>query len=295
MGLTARRVRTGSDLGMSRTDYLRRSPRTGLGTGVGRHLVALDLDGTTLDRQGHLRPAVRAAVLRVARAGHEVVVATGRSSVSTVPVMQELGLPHGRAVCSNGAVTVRLDPATAGGYRVEQAVTFDPAPILQVLHGAWTDAHVAVEEIGVGFRVNSPFPQSELSGRVRVVPWGELGGAPTPRVTFRSPTATAADFLALAERLGLHGVSYAVGYTAWLDITPDGVTKASGLEPLRARLGIPRERTVAVGDQRNDLDMLRWAGCGVAMGDAPDDVRAAADRVTGTAQEDGLVPVLDLL
>lgn len=265
----------------------------GLGTPSGRHLVALDLDGTTLNHQGILSPATGDAVRRTVRAGHEVVVATGRSLVSTLPVLRELGLERGHAVCSNGAVTLSLDPSAPQGYWVAQSVTFDARPVLAALHGAWPDAHVAVEVLGHGFRVNEPFPPGELAGHVEVVDWADLADGPVTRVTFRSPTASADDFLDLAERLGLHEVSYAVGYTAWLDITPAGVTKASGLEQIRRVIGIPRERTVAVGDQRNDVDMLSWAACGVAMGDAPAVVVASADRVTGTAADDGLVCVLN--
>lgn len=111
------------------------------------------------------------------------------------------------------------------------------------------------------------------------------------RVTFRSPSGTAEDFLALTERIGLHGVNYAVGFSAWLDLNPEGVSKGSALEILRRQLEVDPRHTVAVGDQRNDLEMLQWAARGVAMGNAPDEVKAVADEVTGDVDEAGLVPV----
>ncbi|MEP6856491.1 MAG: HAD hydrolase family protein, partial [Pedococcus sp.] len=111
-------------------------------------------------------------------------------------------------------------------------------------------------------------------------------------VTFRSPNGTAEDFLALTDRIGLHGVNYAVGFSAWLDLNPEGVSKGSALEILRRQLEIDPQYTVAVGDQRNDLEMLRWAARGVAMGNAPDEVKAAADEVTGDVDDNGLVPIL---
>jgi hydroxymethylpyrimidine pyrophosphatase-like HAD family hydrolase len=161
-----------------------------------------------------------------------------------------------------------------------------------MLRGSWPDAVVAVEELGVGFKVSAPFPDGELMGALRVVSWAELSKSPATRVTFRSPTGTAEDFLALVERIGLHGVNYAVGFTAWLDINPEGVSKASALELIRRRLGVEPIHTVAVGDQRNDIEMLQWAARGVAMGNAPDEVKVAADEVTLHVDEDGLVPVL---
>src|SRR4029453_5266663 len=93
------------------------------------------------------------------------------------------------------------------------------------------------------------------------------------RVIIRDPDATADDFVALAARLGLHGTDYVVGWTAWMDLSPAGVSKASGLEHL---CGAPRRRAarvLAIGDGRNDIEMLRWAGRGVAMGQSVDEVK----------------------
>ena len=86
-----------------------------------------------------------------------------------------------------------------------------------------------------------------------------------------------------------------MGFTAWLDINPEGVSKGSALEILRRRLEVDPRHTVAVGDQRNDLEMLHWAARGVAMGNAPDEVKAAADETTLDVDDDGLVPVLQSL
>jgi len=111
---------------------------------------------------------------------------------------------------------------------------------------------------------------------------------PVTRVIIRSPDQSAEDFAELAERLGLHGINYFVGYTAWLDLAPDGVSKASGLEIICARLGVDQADVLAVGDGLNDLEMLRWAGRGVAMGDSALPVQDAADDVTHTVEDDGV-------
>src|SRR5690349_2934197 len=257
-----------------------------------RRLLALDLDGTTINHAGELSPVVRDTVQAVVAAGHHVIIATGRSIVATTEVLDALGIDEGYAVCSNGAVTIELDPAEDRGFRVLEAVTFDPAPALNLLRVEWPDAVVAVEELGVGFKLSAPFPDGELQGELRVVPWDELVADPVTRVTFRAPGGTAEDFLALTERIGLHGVNYAVGFSAWLDLNPEGVSKGSALEILRRRLDIEPRHTVAVGDQRNDVEMLHWAARGVAMGNAPDEVKAVADELTGHVDEDGLLPVL---
>ncbi len=263
-----------------------------LGTPAGRHLVALDLDGTTIDYQGRLSPAVRDAVAAVIRAGHHLVVATGRALPSAAPIISALGLRQGYVVCSNGAIIAQIDRRARNGLRLIQRITFDPAPVLRVLHGSWSDAHLAVEDRGVRFRVVDPLDQGDLEGPVSVVTWAQLVATAASRVVFRSPTASANDFLALVDRLGLQGTNHSVGYTAWLDVSPDGVSKASALETVRRSLDVDARRTVAVGDQRNDIEMLGWAACGVAMGAAPDEVKAAAALVTAPVEADGLVDVL---
>ena len=259
-------------------------------------LVALDVDGTILHHDGTLSPAVVETIRRVDALPHvTVVIATGRSVVATVPVLEQLGLmtPGRPTVCSNGAVTIVVDPDEPAGYRLEEVVTFDPAPAVSLVQQELPDVLVAVEEIGVGFKVVKPFPPGELWGEERLVSAEELLGHPATRVTLRDPSSTSEDFSAMVERIGLHGVAYAVGYSAWLDLAPEGVSKASALEQVRRRLKVEPYRTVAAGDQRNDLEMLAWAAVGYAMGQAPPEVVEVADRMTGTVEEDGLVEALE--
>ncbi|WP_432510721.1 HAD family hydrolase [Kineococcus sp. SYSU DK001] len=256
-------------------------------------LVALDVDGTVVDLDESMSDRVRDAVRRVDDAGAHVVVATGRSLHGTLPVLQRLDLHHGFAVCSNGAVTVQLDPAEPEGYRVVSLHTFDPSGVAELLREHLPTGLFAVEVLGRGYKLTAPFPEGELTGEMTVVPFDELFSEPVMRVIIRSPEHTSAEFSRLVDEVGLHGVAYSVGWTAWLDLAPDGVTKASALEEVRMRLDVARGRTLAVGDGRNDIEMLRWAGRGVAMGNAPEEVKAAADDVTGTVGEDGLAQVLE--
>ena len=261
----------------------------------GRKLIGLDIDGTIITHAGELHPRVRDAIRAVAGAGHHVVIATGRSVVATMPILELLGIASGYAVCSNGAVTLRIDPRRKRGYKVIDKVTFDPKPALTLLRAELPDALVAVEVLGRGFLVSSPFPEGELGGEQKVVPWERLLERRATRVTLRMPDIEPDAFMAHIERIGLHEVSYAVGWTAWLDINPEGVSKGSALELLRRQLEVEPGDTVAVGDQRNDIEMLRWAARGVAMGNAPDEVKAVADEVTADVHHAGLAEVLESL
>jgi hydroxymethylpyrimidine pyrophosphatase-like HAD family hydrolase len=257
-------------------------------TGFRPALVALDIDGTLADAREHITPVVRDAVLRTRDAGTHIVLSTGRSTFGIVRVLEVLDLSDGYVVASNGAVTFSYWPV-----EVVDTTTFDARETVKLLLEHVPDALVAVEVIGRGYRVNRPFPDGEITGEMWIEPVEDLVAEPVTRVIIRDPSQSAEEFVGLAERLGLHGINYFVGYTAWLDLAPEGVSKASGLASIAERLGVDRRDVLAIGDGRNDVEMLRWAGRGVAMGRAPLPVQAAADDVTATLEDDGVARELN--
>jgi HAD superfamily hydrolase (TIGR01484 family) len=220
-------------------------------------------------------------------AGAHVVLATGRSTFGITPVWDLLGLPPNGAsvlaVASNGSVTFRYPPV-----EVRSATTFDAGDIVRMLMEHVPNAAVAVEEIGVGYRLNRPFPEGEITGEMRLESLEDLIAEPVTRVIIRDPHSSEEEFLELAEKLGLQGTNYFIGWTAWLDIAPEGVTKASALADVADELGVAPHEVLAIGDGRNDIEMLRWAGRGVAMGQSPLEVQEAADDVTETVDNDGV-------
>ena len=262
-------------------------------------LVALDIDGTLLrwvdgESRTHeeISPAVHDAVHRVLDSGAHVVLSSGRSVGGMTPVADLLHL-RGQGeervwiVASNGAVVVRYPPVT-----VVHEERFEAAAAVKEVLEAMPSALVAVEERGVGYKVNRPFPPGELNGRMVQVPIDDIVGDPVSRVIIREPDRTVEEMAAVAERLGLHGTDYVVGWTAWMDLQPPGTSKASGLEHVAEVLGVEQAEVLAIGDGRNDVEMLRWAGRGVAMGQAVDAVREAADDVTASVDDDGVAAEL---
>ena len=255
-------------------------------------LVALDIDGTLLkwiegagQTYEQVAPAVHDAVRRAHDAGAHIVLASGRSPHGMTTIADLLDLEGGEpawVVASNGAVVFRYPP-----LEVVHEETFDARPAVEAILREHPGVLVVVEERGVGYRVNRPFPAGELSGDMVITDVADLVAQHVSRVIIRDPDSTAEDFLDLAGRLGLHGTDYVVGWTAWLDLAPVGVSKASGLAHVADRLGVAAADVLAIGDGRNDIEMLRWAGRGVAMGQAVEPVIAAADDVTGTVYEDG--------
>lgn len=260
-------------------------------------LVALDIDGTLLKWEEGAGPtheavseAVYAAIHRVLDAGSHVVLASGRSPHGMTPIADLLDLrgpggPDGERVwivASNGAVVLRYPP-----IEVVHEQTFDAGPAVRAVLEQHPTALVAVEERGIGYRVSKAFPFGELSGDMIVTDVDDLVAGPVSRVIIRDPDATADDFVELAYRLGLEGTDYVVGWTAWLDLAAAGVNKASGLQYVADALGLTAADALAIGDGRNDIEMLQWAGRGVAMGQAVQPVIDAADAVTGGVGEDG--------
>lgn len=265
---------------------------------AGKKMVCLDVDGTTVDHDGHMSEAVKQAGRAVVGDGHTVVIATGRSLPATLPIIQTLGITHGYAVCSNGGVTLRIDTRGVSdggpglGYEVIDQQVFDPAPALEALTERLSTARYAIETSAGNFLSTERFEDLTFGIAPRPVSLKKMKRAEAVRLVVNSSDSTAREFARTVREIGLHGVTYSVGWSAWLDITAQGVTKASSLEQLRGRLGIPRHATVACGDGRNDIEMLHWAQRSVAMGQADEEVKAAAGEVTGTVFEDGLVPIL---
>jgi Cof subfamily protein (haloacid dehalogenase superfamily) len=261
-----------------------------------RWLIGLDIDGTLVHDDGYLSPVVAKEVRRVRDLGHEVVIATGRSAPNAVPVVRDIGLENGFLVSSNGAVTVELDPDHPKGFMISNVITFDPAEVLSQLIENLPKAHFAVEDVDGSYRFHRPFPTHALGDQNFETPLEELMHKEVSRVVVLSPQHDVEEFLGLISAIGLASVSYAIGYTAWLDISPQGVSKASALETQRERLGIAKNQVLVMGDGRNDIEMFQWAkkggGLAFAMGQAPEEVIEAATHVTSSVTDDGVATVL---
>lgn len=257
-------------------------------------LIGLDVDGTLVDHDGAMSEPMRAA-LRQAAIDHHVVIATGRSIGATLPIVRTAGIDRGYAVCSNGAVTVKMDPELESGHRVMTTRTFEPGRALATLREVAPDAHYAVEMADGSFHATPGFQDASFGVRATETELDELMLLEAVRVVVHVPDLTPQEFSKVVADSGVHGVEYAIGWTAWLDMAAPGVSKASALEEIREHLGIEQGHTLAVGDGFNDTEMLQWAGVGVAMGQAPQGVKDVADVETVSVYEDGTVLVLEAL
>lgn len=270
-------------------------------------LIVLDIDGTVLLEDESASPGIVDAVAHARRAGHEVMLATGRSWEATRRIHDVLEIAPDYAVCSNGAVIMKrvdADDERAGGddipprYERFHVETFDPTDVLEMLREHLPDAHYLVE-LPSGRREYTVYLDDWNLDEADRVSFDELSRRPVTRVVVVAPEQTERDFVELVDRVGLHQVSYAVGWTAWLDIAPKGVDKGTALELVRGWLGIEPSRVLVMGDGRNDLGMFAWAlengGRAVAMAQGPPEVRDAAGEVTVSVTEGGVAVILHLL
>lgn len=257
-----------------------------------RLLIALDVDGTVLLEDETLSPGVVDAIAHAHRAGHEVMLATGRAWESTRGIQRVLDLAPEYAVCSNGAVIMKRVGEHYERFHIE---TFDPAEVLALLGEHLPGANYMVELADGRRRYTGEMDDWNIAHAQRVS-FEELASQPVCRVVVVSPDDTDEDFVDLVARIGLNKVSYAVGWSAWLDIAPQGVDKSTALEKVRTWLGVDPAHVLVMGDGRNDVGMFRWArehgGRAIAMAQGPDEVREAASETTASVYAGGVAEIL---
>jgi Cof subfamily protein (haloacid dehalogenase superfamily) len=262
-------------------------------------LIATDVDGTLLNEDELVTPRTKAAVLAAVDAGTQFVLATGRPPRWISPVVDALGIAP-MAVCANGAVL--YDSATD---RILSARTLSVEVLAQLAEVATRvipGAGLAVERVGRSAHdaatpqfLSSPgYEHAWLNPDNTEVSIEDVLSAPAVKLLIRKAGARSADMAAaLAPHVGIEGdLTYSTN-NGLIEVTPLGVSKATGVDEVARPLGITAEDVVAFGDMPNDIPMLLWAGLGVAMGNAHPEAKAAADEVTTTNGDDGLARVLE--
>ena len=272
-------------------------------------LLVLDVDGTVSNSRHEIDEATVEAVARVRAAGIAILLATGRRYRDVLPVAARLGV-EGPLVTASGALVKRTgDHATL--FRAE----FDPdalAALLGRIDARGLEPILYTDSFAEGFDfhcrrlpgadgTSPPRGVGEYLARnhhlARIDP--ELHRRPPPGVFAGFTMGDRQTMLDLEHELGgscpgrlaLH-VIRSPRYRDWMcEIAPAGVTKWSGVQAIAAAAGIPAAQICAVGDDVNDLPMIRAAGLGIAMGNAVPEVRAAADLVVSGHDDGGIVDV----
>ncbi|GAB3170552.1 Cof-type HAD-IIB family hydrolase [Myceligenerans halotolerans] len=235
-------------------------------------------------------PARRAVAAAIAR-GIKVVPCTGRSALSVLPIAELLGLGKGSVfIASNGAVTAELTGNRRRPFEIVRKRVFDPWAALTVAMAVAPQVSMAVEQVGVGWRVNKPFATGRLSGLQHVVDERVLWSEHTPRTVVHAP-----GIAAFAPQIEGAGFTVTPAADDWLNITARGLSKAAEANTLRHQWGIHPDDTAAIGSGANDVRLLHQVQHGFAMGGAPQAVKDAADYITGSIDHHGAAAALDTL
>jgi Cof subfamily protein (haloacid dehalogenase superfamily) len=276
-------------------------------------LLAIDMDGTLLPTFGQAVSRRNAAALRAAQeAGITVAIATGRRAAYTAPLLDGLGLrAQTPLITSNGAVTrtlggdlvdrchlpAQIARSLCGLLRPFGAVvfTFDrpgrPDLVLETLELAEGHIHMWVEANRHAIEVVQPLERALEDGD------DPIQGMVAGNLIKMKQAEKALKSSPWAGDCECARTEYPARDLSIVDLLPPGVSKAWALERLAARLGVGRKETMAIGDNWNDVDMLEWAGQGVLMSNAADDLRTMA-KVRGWKQaplndHDGVAVILE--
>ncbi|MEW1861237.1 Cof-type HAD-IIB family hydrolase [Streptomyces sp. NBC_00669] len=257
-------------------------------------LVATDLDGTLLREDGTVSRRSRAALAAVTAAGAAHIIVTGRSVPWTRHVLDDLGY-QGLAVCGQGAQVY-----DAGTGRLLTSVTLDrklaavalakiEAEVGPVALAASRDGLDGEVLVGNGYIYNPELPVIHMTGTD--VLWAE----PINKLYIQHHELDDDALAEAARAVAGDMVGVVMAGQGIVELLPLGLTKATGLSLAARRLGVTAAQTIAFGDMPNDVPMFRWAGHSVAMANAHPDLKAVADEITLSNDEDGIAVVLERL
>jgi Cof subfamily protein (haloacid dehalogenase superfamily) len=253
-------------------------------------LVATDLDGTLVRKDGTVSDYTRDVLLELDRRDVPVVFVTGRPLRWAEEVFEHVG-SHGLAIVSNGALVWDVARSQVDLERpIEPALGLAVCAAIRAAVPGTTYAVERLDGIGLETTYRERFPMPDGTRRA---PIEELFDRPALKLLARHEELPAEEFWELAEvategRLVITWSST----TALLEISGPDVTKASTLALLCERLGVEAADVIAFGDMPNDLPMLTWAGSSYAMADAHPTVTEVADHVAPDHDDDGVARVL---
>ena len=271
-------------------------------------LVALDLDGTLFNSKSSISNKNKQTIKAASDAGTTFVIATGRP-YSGLPLedMKELGIQY--AITTNGAAVYKVPekecllencmPWKETADLVDELLTL-PIHMDLFLHGSAYTPEICRKVIETATHLPKELKEYILSTRTLIPNITELlrnEKQDVQKVTMNFPVTEDGTILYRDKAMKIldryPNVCYLSGGFGNLEFTRKDISKAKGLAFLCDYLNIPIEQTLACGDSENDLDIIKAAGLGIAMANAPEHVKAVADEIAPSNDEDGVAAIIE--
>jgi len=254
-------------------------------------LLALDLDGTLTNSQKIITPKTKEVLFAAQKAGLRLVLASGRPTEGILHLAKELEIAKygGFVLAFNGA---RIFDMTTGQIVFEQTLPMESIPLVEELADRYDITVLTYKDGGI-ITKNPENPYVELEGKINLIgskfvpSFTEAVDSPVPKCLLVGD----GDYMAEVEPKFREALPHLNVYRSepfFLEIMPNGVDKAYSLSKLLEYTGVAREELVACGDGFNDISMVDFAGLGVAMANANDKLKAVADVITLSNDEDGV-------
>ncbi|OLT34934.1 hypothetical protein BJF79_32670 [Actinomadura sp. CNU-125] len=245
--------------------------------------IVTDLDGTLVGRDLEIVQSSGTALRRFIAAGGTVVIATGRGEEAALPYYRALGLTT-PAILYNGARIVDLGTGAVLHRRCLSVAAW--ARLTMLFDELPDEVGPVVFSHGRAHAVTASRPVQEYARRdgivlTEIAAWGELPFDDIVKAMLICGRPELMDPVEEMVSAGVGGVTLVRSESTYLEVLPEGTGKGAALRELAAARGVSLSDVAAIGDNPNDLDMIRVAGLGAAVGDGADAVRAAADVVVG--------------
>jgi len=262
------------------------------------HLIVLDLDGTLLTDKKIITPKTETALIKAQENGHHVMIATGRPYRATEPYYKQLGLTT-PVVNFNGAFVHR--PNDSSWKTIHEPLNL--SVVKEVIEAMTLFPHnniiaEVMDEVYMHYHDEKLIDAFSFGGRR--VQAGDIKNFLIDNPTSLLIQADEGNVEQIAKHLR-HVHAEVIDHRLWkspwghvIDIFRHGLSKAEGLAHVSKWMDIPRDRIIAFGDETNDLEMIEFAGVGVAMSNAIDELKSIANEVTTLSNnEDGIAQILD--
>lgn len=256
-------------------------------------LIALDMDDTLLDSKLAISPRAGAAIRKAAAQGIKVTIATGRMYRAALPYAQELGLDVPLITYNGGLIKSCLSGETLRHCPIEKDIAREVLALCREQNlyiQTYVDDTLYVKE-------NNEY--SELYSRMSRVPAIAIGDSiyagdePSTKMLIMSTQEGIREIYSNFKTVFGNKLSLAISKPTFMEITHPDVNKGKALAYLADKLRIKQEEVMAVGDSGNDVDMLKYAGWGVAMGNASAAVKAIARLETSSNDADGVAEAIE--